>query len=195
MPYIEEKDLVALHEQVEREQATNNKLLDQINEKGISYNKCLKMRNLAWGICVFLLIGGAAAFILWDSILKANNNHISSQGGNTVPGIADQTTLLKEIDSLNIVNQTLKEELMPSDVVYSVQIGAFEKKNISLRSDWGNYIYTPTYLQFRTFSVGIFKTPEEAKDLKKILIEMGFSDAFVSSYQNGNRIWTEYEEK
>jgi hypothetical protein len=41
---------------------------------------------------------------------------------------------------------------------------------------------------FYAYSLGNFETLEEARRFREELVNMGFTDAFVASYQDGKRI-------
>lgn len=196
MPYIDEKDLLALHDQIDREKLTNSKLLDQINEKGKAYKRCAITRNLGLIASALLLAGGlAACYYLYGMLKESEQATGVCQEKETLYRQQEEELLLlkNQRDSLLLESHNLQEEALISDVVYSVQIGAFEHLDIPLRSTWSNYSYSPTYRQLYAFSIGIFKTVEEAREFQKIIIRLGFSDAFVASYQNGNRIAIESE--
>lgn len=191
MPYIDEKDLLALHEQIDREKAINNKLLDQINEKGKAYARALMVRNIAWlSFGIIIIAAAAASFYFYLEIGKTNNAYALCREKETL--YAQQQvkmdSLMATRDSLQQESHHIEQESLIADVVYSVQIGAFKDLDIPLRSAWGNYAYNPTYHQLLAFSIGVYKTVDEAREFRKILVKMGFKDAFVASYQNGSRI-------
>ncbi len=78
---------------------------------------------------------------------------------------------------------------MPSGIIYKVQVGAFR-----------NAIATKTFGKFAPLSgeqlnngitrytAGLFKQFNSAEEAKKVIREMGYSDAFVVAFEDGKRI-------
>ena len=97
----------------------------------------------------------------------------------------------KKSETLQPINNLTVSDSSAANKTYSVQIGAFKEevpletankfltlaaKGVkNLKNDLGLTIYT----------VGNFKTREEAVTFKNQLIEKGFKDAFVVAFQNG----------
>ncbi|MGS2739655.1 hypothetical protein [Sinomicrobium sp. M5D2P17] len=198
MPYIEEEDLVALHSKIEREQESNKKLMDQISEKNQSYDKSIKMRNTAWVITSLLclaVIGFAYYFNSELTVMEASYASCYEKNSLLLQSI-DSTSVLKErISGLESENSNLRKDLdnantaplpVSKDSIYTVQIKAFETDQIPLQSNT-NFIYTQNPNLFYAFCIGIFDTPDEARILKKELINMGFNDVFVALYKDGKR--------
>ncbi len=98
----------------------------------------------------------------------------------------------EELDSLVTEEATEQEEIerpsIDDKVIYAIQIGALDEKSISL--------YTDTFPQFKEFhveefykyTVGAFESLEEAQIFRREVVNLGFEDAFIGSYQNGERI-------
>ncbi|PCH68741.1 MAG: hypothetical protein COC01_03120 [Bacteroidetes bacterium] len=121
----------------------------------------------------------------------------------TIPeeSIAEQPLL--ESDD-NIVNDPIQPEEvepvvssielneMPSGLIYTVQIGAYknevplEKVTTLLNMEGIKKTMSPNGLI--VFNVGEFKNLRDAIKLQDIIIAKGIDDAFVTSYQDGNRI-------
>ncbi len=71
--------------------------------------------------------------------------------------------------------------------IYSVQIGVFsQRKQALLSKNLIPSIVVPTDGFFK-YSIGLYTSLSEAKNLKNELVSIGFSDAFVASYVNGKR--------
>lgn len=83
----------------------------------------------------------------------------------------------------------------PSDVasansgetIYSVQIGIFSEKKYPLISSESIPSVATFSNGYFKYSVGLFKTADEARALRKELRSIGFKDAFVASYIDGKR--------
>ena len=73
-------------------------------------------------------------------------------------------------------------------VVYAVQIAAFEDKGIALYSDNLVQFKENQSDNYYKYSLGAFETLEEAQQFRKELLKLGFRDAFIASYQNGDRL-------
>ncbi|RNL84091.1 hypothetical protein ED312_14200 [Sinomicrobium pectinilyticum] len=198
MPYIEEDDLVALHKKIEREQKSNEKLLDQISEKNQGFDKSIKMRNTAWAITSVLCLATIGFAYYFNSELTAMERSYTScyEKNSLLLQSIDSTSILKEkLSGLERENSNLRKDLdnanaaplpVSKDSVYTVQIKAFETDRIPLQSNT-NFIYTQNPNLFYAFCIGIFDTPDEAGILKKELVEMGFDDVFVALYKDGKR--------
>ena len=77
---------------------------------------------------------------------------------------------------------------LDSKEFYAVQLGAFKKFNTKLTSDEFSIVKNAQYQDFNIYTLGVFKTKEEAKELLKVVKRMNFRDAFVGYYENGERI-------
>lgn len=73
-------------------------------------------------------------------------------------------------------------------IVYAVQIAAFEDKGIALYSDNLVQFKENQSDNYYKYSLGAFETLEEAQQFRKELLKLGFRDAFIASYQNGDRL-------
>lgn len=71
--------------------------------------------------------------------------------------------------------------------IYSVQIGVFSNKGYPLLSKSTLAGIAAQNDGFFKYSLGIFATLNEAKTMKNELVKIGFKDAFVASYINGER--------
>lgn len=102
---------------------------------------------------------------------EAEENIEENDVDNQTNSIGESITEVKN----NIHNQT----------VYSVQVGVFSENKfpvlsesiagISLQGDYFKY------------SFGLFETLNEAQEFRRNLVQIGFRDAFVASYINGER--------
>ncbi|RAV29674.1 hypothetical protein [Sinomicrobium soli] len=199
MPYIEEEDLVALHKKIERAKDNNQKLQDQITEKNRDYDQSVRMRNMAWGLTSILslaIIGMAYYFHTELSTLETT--YASCYEKNTaLLQRADSTDYWhRKVALLEKENSDLERKIReyddlppsvaPRDSVYTVQVKAFETKQIPLQSNT-NFINTQNRNMFYAFCIGTFDTAEEARILQSELVHMGFTDAFVALYKDGQR--------
>lgn len=125
---------------------------------------------------------------------------INQQFEETSNDAIDQT----EMRAIKSENENLKQEVLSLEnqleqkkssvdfeeptTYFSVQIGAFERYEVPtlskdflvLRGDENYYL--------NSYSIGVFKTLEEAQNLKLALEKMGFDDVFTAKYKNAKRI-------
>ena len=81
------------------------------------------------------------------------------------------------------------EVKLPKGVVYKVQIGAFRKAiSQSLYNDFAPVSGEELTNGITRYTVGVFTGEVLANDAKKEVRNLGFSDAFVVAYLNGERI-------
>ena len=82
----------------------------------------------------------------------------------------------------------LAKEFLNKEKIYSVQVKSFVENNVTLASEaLTNTLFVKTN-PFYAYSLGNFETLEEAQKFRKQLVQMGFNDAFVASYQDGQRV-------
>lgn len=193
MPFIEENDLLALHKDIEKAQTSNEKLLDQIKYKNKDLRSIKIQRNVLLGVAVLLVLG----FLAFTSFWAGFNSKKTVEDKTNAPGATENlqamktqiTELKAQNDALSQVKELyLAEALLEKEKVYAVQVMAFAKSKTALVSEG---LLTSRFLKthpFYGYSLGVFETLAEAQEFRKQLVAMGFSDAFVASYQNGKRI-------
>ncbi|MEX6625691.1 hypothetical protein [Tenacibaculum salmonis] len=209
MPFIEEEKLVLMQEDLDnnklkREEAENElsetqKILTSSQKKSKITTILLGLLlGLSLGACYYFYTntGGATSFSeddiaviknkensrVLDSVKRANIRALraleNSSSTNSNSGI-DSENLENTIDEVK--NNTTGETM------YSVQIGVlYDKKFPLLSSKTIPSIITSKDGYFK-YSLGLFTTLEEAKELRQELITLGIEDAFVASYIDGKR--------
>lgn len=75
---------------------------------------------------------------------------------------------------------------------YAVQLGAFKKFDIQLSSDSYSIVHNANYKDFNVYTLGVFKTEQEAEKLRKVVQKLNFEDAFVGLYKDGERVKSMY---
>ncbi len=193
MPFIEENDLLDLHKDIEKSQIINERLLDQIKFKNKDLRKIKIQRNIFAGVSALIFL---AVFGLWSYFSGISTSRIRN----------NQETVLYSIDSLeairtrinNLKNQNeelslvkefyLAKQFLEKEKVYSVQVKSFVDNNVTLASEaLTNTLFVKTN-PFYAYSLGTFETLEEAQKFRRQLVNIGFEDAFVASYQDGQRL-------
>jgi cell division protein FtsL len=104
--------------------------------------------------------------------------------------------LKQQIEELNAENQELRKieefylakRLLENDTIYSVQTGMIPMDSTSFISQGlsnGMFIEAIPYLKY---SIGLYETYEEANALRRGLVKLGFTDAFIASYKGTTRL-------
>lgn len=206
MPFIEEEKYQQLQKSIEdanlKVEQAELKVEEtelEVEELEESFNN-LKQKSRTINIVLIILLLIAAAIIY---LFKSG-----TFSSNSTPKIDVATIKAKEaqrvIDSIqrlqadNFTQEEYPEENLDDNIqnisdntkgqtVYSVQIGAFSTKKYPLLSSKiiaGTSSYRNEYYKY---SVGLFSTVKEARNLRNELIRIGFEDAFIASYKNGKR--------
>ncbi|WP_127845710.1 SPOR domain-containing protein [Psychroflexus aestuariivivens] len=118
-----------------------------------------------------------------DGIELAEDEQIikNSEVENYEAQIAD---LQQQVDNLR---QNSSSHPLDTNEFYAVQLGAFKKFNTRLTSESFSIVKNSQYRDFNLYTLGVFNTKEEAKQLLNVVKKMNFKDAFVGYYQNGER--------
>ena len=197
MPFIEESDLLELHKDIDKAQIINERLLDQIKFKNKELKRSKIQRNVLAGITAFFLIGGLA-FTSFTAGLSSSNS-FDKQNNNLLVSIDSLDAIKTRIDNLKLQNEELSlvkefylaKEFLEKEKIYSVQVKSFVDNNVTLASEaLTNTLFIKTN-PFYSYSLGNFETLQEAQSFRKQLVDIGFQDAFVASYQDGKRIQIE----
>ena len=188
MPHIEEEDLLALHGQIEREQQTNIRLLDQIHAKNKEYDRSVQSRNMAWVISGIIIVGSMVSIWYQARELEHMEHSFRSCHSRNSDLLQQYSGMVATADSLEKINALFLGRIAEDQVVYTVQVAALEKQKLPLRSGNTNYISGPGVKGLTTFSIGVYYSLEEAQILRNALVKMGFGDAFIASYKNGVRV-------
>jgi len=191
MPFIEENDLLDLHKDIEKSQIINERLLDQIKFKNKDLKKLKVQRNVFIGITVIFLAGVLAKTSYNAALITSRSNQ-----NNLLVSIDSLDAIKTRIDNLREQNEELSlvkefylaKQFLDKEKVYSVQVKSFVDNNLTLASEaLTNTLFVRTN-PYYAYSLGTFETLEEAQKFRKQLVNIGFNDAFVASYQDGQRL-------
>ncbi|WP_224482995.1 SPOR domain-containing protein [Robertkochia aurantiaca] len=190
MPYVEEKHLVRLHESLEKKEQSEERLLRVLKKERSAYALSKKKHLVVSGVLLFLL----ACSITWGVITYVSEPSEQVRASETI-GIEEVEELRQTIAGLRSENEALKRSLVladslldPERLLYTVQVGAFEERKLPLLSRAFDGMKVTSDQSINRYALGNFATLEEARELRKELITMGFEDAFIASYRNGKRI-------
>ena len=193
MPFIEESDLLDLHKDIEKSQIINERLLDQIKFKNKDLKRIKVQRNVLAGIAAVIFL---AVFGLWSYFSGITISQSRTNQENLLVSIDSLDAIKARIDNLREQNQELSlvkefylaKQFLEKEKVYSVQVKSFVDNNVTLTSEaLTNTLFVKTN-PFYAYSLGTFETLQEAQKFRKQLVNIGFDDAFVASYQNGQRL-------
>ena len=191
MPFIEENDLLDLHKDIEKSQIINERLLDQIKFKNKDLKKIKIQRNIFIGITALFVVSVLAITSFTAGLSSSNSNQ-----NNLLVSIDSLDAIKTRIDNLKIQNQELSlvkefylaKQFLEKEKVYSVQVKSFVDNNVTLASEaLTNTLFVKTN-PFYAYSLGTFETLQEAQQFRRQLVNLGFDDAFVASYQDGQRL-------
>ncbi|AWX45923.1 hypothetical protein HME9304_02955 [Flagellimonas maritima] len=193
MPFIEESDLLDLHKDVDKAQIINERLLDQIKFKNKDLNKVKLQRNILLGVTALFVIS-ILAITSFTAGLSSKNSFENQN--NLLVSIDSLDAIKNRIDNLRLQNEELSlvkefylaKAFLDKETIYSVQVKSFVDNNMTLASEaLTNTLFVKTN-PFYAYSLGTFETLDEAQSFRKQLVDMGFKDAFVASYQDGKRV-------
>lgn len=162
-----------------------------------SYTKTIKQRNLFLGLAILFFAALGITFLLKSlkPELFINGYKLEARGLTLVEttdyqalkDIEAASLLQSENDSSNDSENNIEQESIGDQTIYAVQIGAFKNNDIGLYSDSFTQFNEFEEEDFYKYSLGAFETLEEAQDFRKKVLNLGFEDAFVASYINGER--------
>ncbi len=190
MPFIEESDLLELHKDIDKAQIINERLLDQIKHKNQELKRKGIQRNIFAAVTVLFLIAALA-------VTSFSMGLSSGPKAKDMAGVWDSidamdrrmSSLRKQNEELSLVREFyLAKEFLEKEKIYSVQVKAFVDKNFNLAPEALTNTILVKNNPFYGYSLGNFETLEEARNFRDELVNMGFTDACVASYQDGKRI-------
>lgn len=199
MPYIEEEDLLRMHKAIEKEQAVNEGLLEQIKYKNKELKRNRRLRNyfgifgiLSLLICAVVL---SYSFGVQKAVneLKNSDHYGVTISADSIYKLRDKIRTLQERNSrLNSINDFyLAKKILQNQKIYTVQVAAFEQNKLSLLPVSLNNTQMVRNNPFYAYSLGVFETLKEAQSFRYELSKIGFKDAFVVSYVDGKRVKVE----
>lgn len=197
MPFIEEDKFKLIQEDLDnsklkREEAENE--LTKVQEDFSNFKKKSKIIPIVLGLLLGAALGATYYFY---------TNGGSSMSSSDIAEIKKEESV-RVLDSITRAQARLKRNDELSDTssdnsivdhkaetsgetIYSVQIGIFSNKNYPLLSSSTIPSTVTQDNNFFKYSIGLFETLNEARFLKKELIKIGFRDAFIASYVDGER--------
>ncbi len=195
MAFITDEELQELKDQIDKVEE-EKRSATYLSEKAVKDEKensrKFKIATIILGILALLGVAGTVYFMNFST----PSDMISQKDHKSELGIRDNKISELEATLQNLsMNQELASDTntesagsLDGEIVYAVQIGAFEEKNLSLYSD--NFVNFKEIKSegFNKYALGNFETLTEAKRFRRELVRLGFRNAFIGSYQDGKRI-------
>ncbi len=189
MPYIKDKNLVNIYEEVDKANQTIYKLNSLLKDEEEN-NSILKKHRIILGSFGLLLL----VLFLWSFVNKSKTpSEKYLQKNNLTLVNMDSLNLLKDAASIGNINQFEDEDLgedgiAGEPIVYSIQIGAFTNFKAKLFSDDLAHMKEFKEGGLNKYAIGNFITYAEAKILNEDLRRLGFKDCFVIAQSYGENV-------
>ncbi|WP_103864449.1 SPOR domain-containing protein [Aquimarina sp. I32.4] len=197
MPFITDEELQNYKNQVEKAEESKRAIDYARNvavkdERDIS--RKLKIATIILAILAVLGIAGTVYLMNFNT----PQNMISQKKHKSE--MLERDNKIAELNE-TIQNLSMNQELqsnpdgesgngrsLQGELIYAVQIGAFENMDLSMYSE--NFVNFKEIRSgnFNKYALGNFATLDEAKKFRRALVRLGFRNAFIASYQNGKRI-------
>ncbi|NAS30091.1 SPOR domain-containing protein [Flavobacteriaceae bacterium R38] len=199
MPFIEEDNLLDLYKKIDKSEANNLRLQDQIYFKNKEVSKSMKQRNI-FGIVGIICIVVCAIVISFSLGVRNTVNNLKTTSEDKVIIPIDSIESLKnkvrtledKNENLNAVREFyLAKNLLDSKKVYAVQMSAIEKTHLSLLPLSFSNLKLIKNNEYLSLSLGAFETLKEAQNFRYELVKAGFDEIFIISYAEGKRIQIE----
>lgn len=199
MPFITDEELQGFKDQIEKAEESK-RAVDYTRNKAVKDEKensrKFKIATIILGIIALLGVAGTVYFMNFNTpenmiTQKKHKSEVTTRDTK----IAELTETVKNLS----MNQELDSNStgggngrsLQDELVYAVQIGAFESIDLSM--------YSENFVNFRQiksggynkYALGNFETLNEAKKFRRELVRLGFRNAFIASYQNGERLQIE----
>lgn len=189
MPYIKDKNLVNIYEEVDKANQTIYKLNALLKEEEEN-NSILKKHRIILGVFGLLLL----ILFLWSFVNKSKIPNQKYLNKNNLTLINNDSLQLLKDAAINGSEDLFNEEELGEDgiagepIIYSVQIGAFAKFKAKLFSDDLAHMKEFKEGGLNKYAIGNFITYAEAKVLKEDLRRLGFKDCFIIAQSYGENV-------
>jgi len=155
-----------------------------------------KIATIILAVIALLGVAGTVYFMNFATsdtmIEKSELNKQTSLLKNKISELEDTIKNLSMNQEINVSTDAIEgdqeKESLHDKLIYSVQIAAFEKKNLSLYSDKFVNFKEIKSGGFNKYAIGNFASLSEAKNFRRELVGLGLRNAFIASYQHGKRL-------
>lgn len=197
MPFLSEQELNSLQQEIEDADIRTEEIKKELKKELIKTKKKVKgvtiffavLAGLGIAVAVFFYQkkGSSLSSIEVERIKKDEALRVIDSISNLSHEYDKDTEESNDDNQTNSIDESITEvkNNIHNQTVYSVQVGVFSENKfpvlsesiagISLQGDYFKY------------SFGLFETLNEAQEFRRNLVQIGFRDAFVASYINGER--------
>ncbi len=191
MPYIKDKNLVNIYEEVDKANQTIYKLNALLKEEEEN-NSILKKHRVILGAFGLLLL----VLFLWSFVKKTDKptkkylieNNLTLISTDSIQALTD-AALANNANTNQFSEEDLGEDGIAGEpIIYSIQIGAFTNFKAKLFSDDLAHMKEFEEGGLNKYAIGNFITYAEAKVLKDDLRRLGFKDCFVIAQSYGENV-------
>ncbi len=175
MPFVRDKNLVNIYEEIDKAKDTIKTLSSDLKEEEEN-NSVLRKHRIILGVFALVLL----ILFLWSFLPKSKQYKEEYLIKNNLS--------LINTDSLHKLNRKAKEvieldspktTLADLSIVYSVQIGAYANFNSNLISDDLAHLVEFQEDGINKYAIGKFTTYKETVSLRDDLRQLGFKDCFI----------------
>lgn len=197
MPYLSEEELldykVQIEEAEEQKRVTNYAHTKALRDEQEATKK-FKIASIILGIIALLGIAGTTYFMFFNAdnsmISKSEHTKQVASLNTKIAGLEETIKNLSMDQEIN-TDPSESQEGEPSlqdELVYTVQIGAYNDKDFSMYSDKFVNFKEIKGEDFNRYALGSFASLKEARGFRRKIVDLGLKNAFIASYQNGERV-------
>ncbi len=181
MPFVRDKNLVNIYEEIDKAKDTIASLSTALKEEEEN-NSLLKKHRIILGVFGLVLL----ILFLWSFLPKSKQYKEEYLIKNNLSIInTDSLHKIQRNARQAFVADSLKTSISDLSIIYSVQIGAYIHFNSNLISDDITQLEEFEDNGFNKFAVGKFMTYKEAVLLRDDLKRLGFKDSFIIAKSYG----------
>jgi hypothetical protein len=175
MPFVRDKNLVNVYEELDKANGTIKNLSTALKDEEENNSELKKHRIILGVACLLFLI-----LFLWSFLPKSKQYKEEYLIKNNLSLIdTDSLHKIQRKAKQVIIADSLQVSLSELSIVYSIQIGAYTNFNSGLISKDIAQLEEFEENGFNKFAVGKFTTYKEAVALRDDLWRMGFKDCFI----------------
>jgi SepF-like predicted cell division protein (DUF552 family) len=188
MPYIKDKNLVNIYEEVDKANHTINKLNELLKDEEENSSILKKHRIILGAVGLLLLL-----LFLWSYLPKSNTIDKKELEKNNLTIVdIDSLQKLKDAAQFSFMDEFADEDptagMAGETIIYSVQIGAFTNFKAKLFSEDLAHMKEFREGGLNKYAIGNFITYAEAAVLKEDLRSLGFKDCFIIAQSYGEPV-------
>ena len=181
MPFVRDKNLVNIYEEVDKANDTIKNLSTALEEEE-NNNSLLKKHRIVLGVFSLIVL----ILFLWSFLPKSKQykeeylikNNLSIMDTDSLHKLQRKAKQVFVMDSLNVTTAEMS-------IVYSVQIGAYTNFSSNLISEDLAHLDEFEDAGYNKFAIGKFTTYKDAVLLRDDMKRLGFKDSFIIAKSYG----------